>query len=344
MAIELLQRFQTARRLARLGLAAATLVAGSATAMASQAIGRGVAEATAAPPSAARAFSLSIPANHPWVPTQIVLVKGDAVTISASGTWFHAPGYVASPNGASYPCPVGPFLDPHAPCASLIGKIGSGAPFEVGSHLSLSVSVVAPAMLYLSMNDWSDGFSNNSGSLAVKISILTTSTTVNGLITNGCLESPGLQSGLRALPAGSALLPGWSVGGGGVKAVAANYWQPAPGCDQSVDLAGTASGSVSQSVSTVPGESYLLRWEVAGDGSAGTGIKAMAVSWDGALVAAPSFATTGETSRSMGWVAEQLVVTASTATSVLEFADRSAGDTAEGAALGAVSLTASFTA
>lgn len=163
------------------------------------------------------------------------------------------------------------------------------------------------------------------------------------LISNGCLQVPSLTSGYDTFEGGSTQIPGWTVGGDSVDVMTTDKWEPGPGCRQSVDLAGNAQGSVAQTVSTMPGVSYLLRWEMAGDLDGGPVLKAMHVFWESRLVAAPTFDTAGHSDSSMGWVDMHVTVDATRTRSVVTFADVSAGDTAYGATLDDVSLTVQYT-
>jgi len=55
------------------------------------------------------------------------------------------------------------------PCWSLIGRIGSGPPFEVGAKATHAVP--SPGELYLGVNDKSLGsFADNSGEWTVQVS------------------------------------------------------------------------------------------------------------------------------------------------------------------------------
>ena len=172
------------------------------------------------------------------------------------------------------------------------------------------------------------------------------------LIENGSFESPAVTpcsdayncpgQGFEDLtPANNPIIPGWTIGGVGID-LNNNHWQAEDGV-QSVDLAGNGPGSVSQTVTTVAGETYTLSWWMAGnpdDPGNGYLIKTMDVYWGGATpVADPSFNTAGHTDASMGWVEEQVNLTATSTSTTVEFADASAGATGYGATLDNVSLT-----
>ena len=64
----------------------------------------------------------------------------------------------------------------------------------------------------------------------------------------------------------------------------------------------------------------------------------MHVLWDGKLVDSLTFSTKGHTETSIGWVHETLVLTATSSSSSLVFADASPTSSAYGAALGGVTL------
>jgi hypothetical protein len=109
-----------------------------------------------------------VPGNQPWTDTGLDLNQGDQVTITASGTIKIAgsdpgktpagvPGCIESEKG----------LAPGLTCVALIGRIGDGAPFEVGTGISFLVD--NPGRLYLGVND--SVFEDNSGSWTVDITV-----------------------------------------------------------------------------------------------------------------------------------------------------------------------------
>ncbi|HTT92463.1 MAG TPA: DUF642 domain-containing protein [Acidimicrobiales bacterium] len=162
----------------------------------------------------------------------------------------------------------------------------------------------------------------------------TTTGTGSNLITNGCLSDPAVPSGYAEVGAGQSGIPGWTVGGENVAAIA-TLWEPAPGCKDSLDLNGNSS--VSQTVSTTPGAAYVLRWEGAADARFGPQVTTMRVLWDGKLVSSPTYNAKGHTTTSMGWVTTQVQVTATTPKSVIMFEQNGAYGGPE-TTIGAVSL------
>ena len=107
---------------------------------------------------------------------------------------------------------------------------------------------------------------------------------------------------------GSTSIPGWTVGGNSVDDPSKSYWQAPPGCSYSVDLSGTAPGSLAQTVSTTPGTSYLLQWYMSGNNYCGKTIKTIHVLWDGNLVGTPTFNLIGTpTQPSMKWATDSII-------------------------------------
>lgn len=157
------------------------------------------------------------------------------------------------------------------------------------------------------------------------------------LIQNGGFEMPSCDASSCEYGAGSTAIPGWTVGGNSVDIVPSGYFQAFKG-NQSLDLSGSASGTVTQDVSTVSGRKYTLKWHLAGNPYCGQATKTMDVYWDGTLAGSFDFDTTGHSPSSMGWVGRHLTVTAAGTTSSVEFSDATPDDSACGATLDAVKL------
>jgi choice-of-anchor C domain-containing protein len=158
------------------------------------------------------------------------------------------------------------------------------------------------------------------------------------LIKNGGFEEPPCSS-VCEYSTGSTAISHWTVGGNSVDIVNASYFQPAQG-SQSLDLAGSTSGSLTQKVATTSGTLYLLKWEMAGNPVCGQPVKVMHVSWDGTVVGSFKFDTSGHSTASMGWVERHLTVKADGAKSTIKFADATPDHSACGATLDEVSLKA----
>lgn len=164
--------------------------------------------------------------------------------------------------------------------------------------------------------------------------------TGRNLIVNGTFDNPMAPAGNFATEGAGRTVPGWVVAGN-VDVISGSFWQPSPGSQQSLQLCSTIEGSVTQAVKTTPGTTYLLQWYMAGNYQGPPTVKTMHVYWDGRLVDAPTFNTTGHSSTSMGWAHMAISVTATGPTSSVEFAD-ALGPAAQGygSVLGTVSLLA----
>ena len=107
---------------------------------------------------------------------QVALQPGDAVSVSATGTWGDSAG-TTDVNGRSSQIVNGPpdvVPLPGEPIMLLVGRVGlSGAPFRVGTARTFTISGVATARpsLFLAPNDRFDTLFDNFGSLTVTITI-----------------------------------------------------------------------------------------------------------------------------------------------------------------------------
>jgi hypothetical protein len=178
-----------------------------------------------------------------------------------------------------------------------------------------------------------------------------TTTTTSNLIADGDFSQPVVNGFETFYPLAKTTLAsavnsinGWTVGSNSVDVMGHAYWKPlppgSPGDSQSVDLSGGAPGSISQTVSTTAGSSYLLKWYASGNYGCGQSTKVMHVFWDRKLIASPSVNTGGPAAGKMVWSAESQVVAANAAQSVLEFADATPDKSPCGAVVADVSLTA----
>jgi|GEM_PF-2476729 len=121
-------------------------------------------------------FTVVVPANALWFDTGIHVDKGQSLVFTASGfvcTWTDCtPGDVPGPNGSEDTCQ---FLDNSncllndEPYGALIGKIGNGEPFLIGSSLGLKAS--QDGTLQLAVNDNLIYYEDNSGSYFVTIKL-----------------------------------------------------------------------------------------------------------------------------------------------------------------------------
>jgi choice-of-anchor C domain-containing protein len=174
-------------------------------------------------------------------------------------------------------------------------------------------------------------------------------TTAPNLVKNGSFEEPAVSSpcanggvgnptpGICTYFGGSTGIPGWTVGGNSVDINNPSVWKAAAG-HQSIDLSGSGPGSLKQVITTTKGKRYFLRWAMAGNWDCGQRVKSMIVYWDGAIVKALNFNTSGHGKSSMGWKDYEVAVIATGRTSTIEFADATADQSICGATLDNVSL------
>ncbi len=126
------------------------------------------------------------------------------------------------------------------------------------------------------------------------------------LVLDGGFEKPIVGGPLITLSSGSKL-GAWQVTAGSVDLVG-SYWVPAAGA-QSVDLAGDAPGTLSQTLSLPYADRYRIRFWIAANPGCGTSARRMGVLWNGVLVATRRFDPTGHTLTNLGWVRRAIVVT-----------------------------------
>jgi hypothetical protein len=172
-----------------------------------------------------------------------------------------------------------------------------------------------------------------SASAAVASTTTTTVAAVPSIINNGSFALKGAPAGWTQVnlqePPYKAPYPleGWVVGGAGgygVEAVSSKYFSAPPGSTQSLVLNEQGLGSVAQTLKTTPGWAYRVTWY--GSGEPGPEVprsSSMHVVWDKAVVAAPSYKSSALSSANPVWVPQHAVVTATSASSILEFAGAS---------------------
>ena len=145
------------------------------------------------------------------------------------------------------------------------------------------------------------------------------------ILVNGSFESYG-GSGNSNIGAG---LTGWTIGSaGGIDIVFSTgvepyYWQAADG-DVSLSLAYFGPDSVTQTVTTTPGQTYQLTFSMAAEIYGGDPTRTMDVLWNNTVVSSPSFQYTGQGPGNMGWAEFSLNVVG-TGTDTLRFLATSDG-------------------
>ena len=117
--------------------------------------------------------TVSIRADASWTSTGIDVEAGDEIHIEARGRVRSGGTSNISPDGISHWAsgnsarPSEAYVTLDAPCIALIGKIGRGEPFMVGSDLTFVAQ--ESGRLYLGCND--DWFGDNSGSWSAEITL-----------------------------------------------------------------------------------------------------------------------------------------------------------------------------
>ncbi len=133
------------------------------------------------------------------------------------------------------------------------------------------------------------------------------------IVQNGSFEVFG-GSGNSNIGAG---ISPWTIGGGGIDIVQSATWQAADG-NVSITLGWTAASSVTQTLTTVAGQAYEIRFSMAAEIFGGSALRTMNVRWNGATVGSPSFQYAGQGPTSMGWT-EFAYVVQGTGSDVLSF-------------------------
>lgn len=107
----------------------------------------------------------NIPAQQAWTPTGLFVSRGERLTITASGQMKYGTGddANATPGGSSDRNPGNPM--PGLTTGTLIGRIGNGQPFNIGSQSQITAP--AAGQLFLGINDSHMG--DNSGGYQVRV-------------------------------------------------------------------------------------------------------------------------------------------------------------------------------
>ncbi|MFD0915109.1 choice-of-anchor C family protein [Pseudahrensia aquimaris] len=186
----------------------------------------------------------------------------------------------------------------------------TGTHSQLESYLSGTfVSYSAPADATGTTAD-SISFSVSDGTETVTETISIDLTAVNDapiITTNedgaNLVSNPGFEIGpdvtpLTLVPAGSGAISNWNVISGSVDHIQ-GYWTSSEG-NNSIDLNGDGPGIIGTSITTVPGQTYIVTFDLAGDPLNGEPIKDVRVQVSGTTVE-PSFDTAGNTLANPGW-------------------------------------------
>lgn len=136
------------------------------------------------------------------------------------------------------------------------------------------------------------------------------------LVADGGFEEPAISGDFTTYYA-TTQMGDWTITNGSVDLIH-SYWTPSEGA-QSLDLSGYTPGTIaSQTITTVPGGSYLLMFDMAGNPDRSYN-KTMDVLWNGGTVLSPTFVQDGHSRTSMGWTTYSVLVHATGATSTVGF-------------------------
>lgn len=164
---------------------------------------------------------------------------------------------------------------------------------------------------------------------------------------NGSFELGPTPCNTFNVPAGSTIITGWTVSVGNLD------WEGAlPSCgfqasqgNNSLDLVGSGAGGIGgiqQTFDTVPGVTYTVTFDMAGNYGAPPVIKPLAVTING-VTSNFTFDTTGKSATNMGWVTHTLSFVATASSSTINFVSdvsASGGTLNAGAALDNVQIFA----
>lgn len=115
---------------------------------------------------------------------------------------------------------------------------------------------------------------------------------------------------------GSTDITGWTVTGSSVDLIG-TYWQAPPGGGQSVDLDGNNPGGLTQAVTTVPNQAYVITFELSGNPDT-VGTKYLTVS-AGATSQSFTYTTGSNKKTDMMFVSETFAFTATGTSTALSF-------------------------
>ena len=139
----------------------------------------------------------------------------------------------------------------------------------------------------------------------------------------GTLNDGG--AGYQLLSAGSSGLGPWTITGS-VDWIS-HHWPAAQGSNNSIDLNGLEAGTISQTIPTTAGKTYVVEFQLAGNPWYWTpATKTLTVEATGTDPSSYSFDTTGKWLDNMGWRAEGYSFKATSATTTITFASTTPGE------------------
>jgi choice-of-anchor C domain-containing protein len=156
------------------------------------------------------------------------------------------------------------------------------------------------------------------------------------VITNGSFEIGPDPGSYLTLPVGSTAITGWTVTRASID-YKGTYWQHSNG-NRSLDLDDSPGfGGIAQTFDTNPGQTYIIRFDMAGNPDGPPVVKQMRVTAAGQQQDF-SFDTTGHSRTNMGWTTRTWSFVANSTSSTLEFYSLDTVDGRYGPALDNVRL------
>ncbi len=143
------------------------------------------------------------------------------------------------------------------------------------------------------------------------------------IVANGSFEDgPAVSGPFVSFGQGSGAIPGWTVTAGSVDYIA-TYWESSDG-SRSLDLSGSAAGAILQDLTTTPGATYLVSFDLAGNPAGGPPVKEVRVG-AGTKWEIFTFDNTGASRDDMNWTTKSWSFVATDEVTPLEFRSLTAG-------------------
>lgn len=155
------------------------------------------------------------------------------------------------------------------------------------------------------------------------------------IVVNGSFEAQ-TNIALNSFQTFTSGLTGWSIYGS-VDVVGTNYWTASEG-NYSLDLNGNSMGVIYQTLNTVAGQQYQLRFDLAGNPEGGSSVKVAMQNVGGANPEFLFFDAAGNSKSNMGWETQVYNFVAQGSQTLLQFTSLTPG--AYGPALDNISVSA----
>ena len=110
--------------------------------------------------------TIRVEANRRWTDTGLMVQPGERIAFNTSGTIEFGRVMTTGPDGDKNLPPRPGYAIRDMPVGGLIGRVGNGAPFPIGSTQS-PISMPAGGRLFLGVND--DGYDDNNGAFDVNV-------------------------------------------------------------------------------------------------------------------------------------------------------------------------------